>query len=339
MNKKNIFLLIGIAMAFSVMAQDQKQEKNPYPDTLRLVTDSQVEVVFSFYEMRSTAKEQLITNELWKSVLNVMNTSLHKSEEQSGMEISYRKKLTDGQESVVVKVRPVPDGSDLFVIGPKGMQQRSGSRNEFIIYMDKMAIRFYVNNKDQFDEMLEFNIESVWGQLHQKYEENGKKELYKGTGTIKYGDAHISEISSKPNGVDLVELSAGVGLGYYADRFVPDVSYDVSFRLRDRYGNLATRFGLLYTQHYFVSKNEESEFDVDVNGFLSAYFAINTYTEKEYGIGFGYLINQSGDFYKGNTYKLTLYNKKSSRANLAPELVFTDGFKKAFPALRFGLSF
>ncbi|WP_424963166.1 hypothetical protein [Ekhidna sp.] len=268
-----------------------------------------------------------------------METSLDKSIHDDGVAVIYSKHKNEDAAEARIAVTPFETQSDLFVIGKEGMYEQFSDRIDFRIYLDKISISFFVDDISELDHIKNQNIESLWSEIESNKEEfKYRRSQYQAEGISKYGDFKIDKISTD-NPVDFLELSIGVGLGYYADRFVPDISYDVSFRFHNRFGKPSTKFGLLYTQHYFVSRNEESEFNIDLNGFLSGYFAINTTTEKEYGIGFGYLINQNGDFYKGDTFKLTVYNRKSSKTSLTPEIVFTDGFKKAFPALRFGLTF
>ncbi|WP_420316662.1 hypothetical protein [Ekhidna sp.] len=327
-----ILILLPVSIVFA-----QKNDGIKYPDTLKIVTDEKREMLFAFDKMSND--EQYLTNELWLSILNVMESSVKESQHDEGVEVRYIQYKDEEIEEARITVTPLLSKADLFVIGKEGIRQQLSDRFEFQIILPKVSISFFVDDLSQLEHFKNQNLESLWKEIESNKEEFiYKRSLYQAEGQSKYGNFNIDKITTD-NPVDFIELSVGVGLGYYADRFVPDISYDVSFRFTNRLGKPSTKFGLLYTQHYFVSRNEEKEFDVDLNGFLSGYFAINTSTEKEYGIGFGYLINQNGDFYKGDTFKMTIYNRKSSKTNLSPEIIFTDGFKKAFPALRFGLTF
>ncbi|SNS97861.1 hypothetical protein SAMN05421640_1865 [Ekhidna lutea] len=313
----------------------QAPTQSKFPDTLTIVTDTNKKLIFAFNQM--SREEKYLSNELWNSILSVMETSLGRSLYDEGVEVTYIKN-EDAIEARIT-ITPFESKSDVFVIGKEGISEQLSDRIVFTIKLDKVAISFFVDDVSELDHLKSQNIESLWSEIKSsKKEFKYRRSQYQAEGIAKYGDFKINKISSD-NPVDFVELGIGVGLGYYADRFAPDISYDISFRFHNRFGKPSTKFGLLYTQHYFVSRNEESEFDIDLNGFLSGYFAINTSSEKEYGIGFGYLINQNGSFYKGDTFKMTVYNRKSSKTSLSPEIIFTDGFKKAFPALRFGLTF
>ena len=99
----------------------------------------------------------------------------------------------------------------------------------------------------------------------------------------------------------------------------------------------------------------EGDLEIEVNGFLSMYWAV-TPGAKEYGLGIGYLVDQRGDFFKGNTYVISAYSRNTTRKNnirrkstnrtantartsFTPEVILTDNFNQVYPALRFGLSF
>ncbi|WP_370089094.1 hypothetical protein [Ekhidna sp.] len=335
-NKSKIKISI-ILLLFSFGAFAQKSNESIYPDTLIIETEAKIDLKVALY--RASSGDSYLTNELWNSILNVMETAAKSSDYNGGVVVSYRTIDQMGEEMAKVQVKPIESNADVFLIGREEMKEYRSDRYEFEVYQPKVAISFAVNDLDDLDLIKSVDVEAIWEGLNQKQDElDFRRTTYDMSGRMKFDQLNITNID-KGTPKDFIEFSAGVGLGYYADRFVPDISYDVSFRFQNRFGKPSTKFGLLYTQHYFVSRNEENEFDIDLNGFFSGYFAINTMTEKEYGIGFGYLINQNGGFYKGHTYKLTIYNRKSSKTRLSPELIFTDGFKKAFPALRFGLTF
>ncbi|MFK7953644.1 MAG: hypothetical protein AB8B73_12420 [Ekhidna sp.] len=335
--KTNKILVVGILL-FGTFLGKAQDIVNPYPDTLKIETDSQIEVAFSFYRMSD--KKAYLTDDLWKSILGVMESSVESSLYQEGIVVSYQKIKKGDAEVARVKVDELKDKSDVFTIDKEGMKEVYSNRIDFVIYQPKLSISFSMEDLADLEEIKELSVESVWEQVDQKFENEGTRNLYNGNGVFKYGKANLDGIVGGPAVIDQIELSGGIGLGFYRDRFVPDINFKLAVGFPDRLGNQDIQFGLLYTQQYFFDKNVEQEYDLNVNGFLSAFFSKSFRKDYKIGVGAGKLLQQNGDFYQGDTYKFSLYTqKRDSRVNLTPELIFTENFKKAFPALKFGLSF
>ncbi|WP_421764243.1 hypothetical protein [Ekhidna sp.] len=335
--KTNKILVVGMLLLSTFLAKAQHVE-NPYPDTLRMKTDAQVEVIFSFYRMSN--KEDYLTDDLWASILNVMESAVESSSNQSGIVVSYQKVKKEDEELAQVSVEPLKSKADVYLIGNDGMKEVLSNRIDFVIYQPKMSITFSINDLSELQSIKELSVESVWDQIDQKFENEGKRNLYTGTGVFKYGNANLDPTKGGPIKLDNLELSAGVGIGFYRDRFVPDLSFKLAVNFPDRLGNKDLQFGFLYTQQYFFERKPEQEYDLDINGFLTGFFSIEFSDQYKIGAGIGALIQQNGNFYKGNTYKVSLYTeRRDSKINFTPELIFTDDFKQVIPALKFGLSF
>jgi hypothetical protein len=337
MKKTSKIIIVGILLFATFFSQAQ-QEVNPYPDTLKIKTDSQIEVVFSFFRM--SEKEAYMTNDLWQSILSVMESAVESSPKQEGVIVSYRKVKKGEEEVAKVEVDELKSNADIFLIDNEGMKEIHSDRIDFVIYQPKMTITFSLEELSDLEEVKELSVASVWDQIAQKFENAGKRNLYFGEGTFKFGKANLKAITGTPGGLDQLELSAGVGIGFYRDRFVPDLNFKLAVNFPDRLGNTDLQFGLLYTQQYFFEENVQQEFDVDVNGFLTGFFSIEFSKNYKIGAGVGALIRQEGSFYQGDTYKFSLYTeKRDSKINFTPELIFTDNFKQLIPALKFGLTF
>lgn len=333
--KKLIITVVFLTIAMYTQAQ---VKTHPYADTLVLRTDNQVDVKFLFYRMSD--KEVHMKDDLWKSILNIMSTAVSSSTYDGGVTVTYSKIKQGEGEAAKVEVKEIENNSDIFLIESEGMREILADRIEFRIYLSKAAILFSVNSMDDLEAISELSVESVWDQVNLKYKNYGKRNIYSGTGKFKYGKANVANISGRPGGNDSIELSSGVGLGFYRDRFVPDLSFKLGFHLPDRFGNKKLEFGALYTQHYFISTQSEGDSEPDLNGFLSGFISHQFLPNYEIGIAFGALIHRDGDYFKGGTYKLSFYTSKdNSKVEFTPELIFTEDFKSAFPAIRFGLSF
>jgi hypothetical protein len=285
-------------------------------------------------------KEVYLKDDLWRSILNVMSTTIESSASDEGVQVTYSKIYDSEGGMAKIEVKDIEDNSDVFLIGSDGMKEIRSERIEFQILLNKVAITFSLNDIDNLDVIKELSVESVWDQVSLKYENQGKKNIYKGDGVFKYGKANISEITGTPEVTDSIEISMGVGLGYYRDRFIPDLGLKLGFNFPDRFGNAKIQTGLLYTQQYIFTGSEISTDKPNLNGFLTGFFNLKYGNGNEVGFGLGYLIHREGDFYAGDTFKMSLFSQRSSsKFSFTPELVFTNDFKQIFPALKFGLSF
>lgn len=335
--KSSKILVVGMILCGTFLSQAQ-EVVNPYPDTLKMTTDSQTDIIFSFYRMSD--KKSYLTDDLWNSILNIMESAAESSDYEMGIAVTYKKVERDGESKAQVMVEPLKSKADTYLIGNDGMVEILANRIDFVIYQPKMSIAFSLNDLSDLEEFKELSIESVWDQIESKFENEGKRNLYTGTGAFKYGNANILKTNGAPAAVDGLEISAGIGFGFYRDRFAPDLNFRLAVNFPDRLGNEDLKFGFIYSQQYFYQEQPEGDFNLDVNDFLSGFVSSKIGSDREIGIALGMLVRRSGDFYEGNTFKVTGFNRSTkSRINFSPELIFTDDFKKLIPALKFGLSF
>ncbi|MEQ8905591.1 MAG: hypothetical protein RIC88_09815 [Ekhidna sp.] len=334
----NKIVLTILAITMALVGRAQERIENNYPDTIRMTADEGTEMVFAFD--RISKKEAYISNELWKSTISVMETATKNSSIDGGKLVSYEKINVNEKEVVRINIDPLMKG-ETYIIGTDGTEEFEYNRIEFLIKLESLSISFILNDLSNVASIKEVDIESLWSQIDQKFIDEGKRNLYLGTGKFNYGNAKIDQLSAKDIGIDNIEITfIGIGLGYYRDRFVPDLGSKVSFNLQDRLGNDWMKFGILYTQQFFFSRGETNEYQLDRNGWLTGFWKINTKGGDEFGVGIGGLVHRDGGYFEGSTWKLSLYNKGvNSKLTFSPELIFTNGFKSAFPALRFGLSF
>ncbi len=333
---KRILLCLGAFAALGTFAQDRIV--NDYPDSVKMKVDENVEIIFSFY--RISKKSNYYTDELWRSALNVMETAIQNSEIIGGKEIFYTKTLEGGEEVVRVEVKPL-ERKESYIIGSVGTEEFQLNRNEFHLIQEGIYVTFSLNNLNELQAVKEVKIESLWQQIDQKYTDEGSNNVYYGTGAFNYGNANVNSIEAKSSGKDNIALTLfGVGLGYYRDRFVTDLGSKISFKLQDRLGNDWIEIGALFTQQWFFTRDESNDYKANLNGWVTGFFKYQNKHSNEFGVGIGGLVHRSGDFYDGATFKLVAYGqKRGSNFSFSPELIFTNDFKEAFPALRIGLSF
>ncbi|MEM6816608.1 MAG: hypothetical protein AAF600_19835 [Bacteroidota bacterium] len=338
--KKITMIIFGLIMVMVSMAQEANHIalRSNYPDSLVLMMDNKNEIIFLFNRM--SRKSDYFSSDLWKSMLSVMETAVERSEIQEGIQILYE---VSGNEEAKITISELEPVKSIFLIQKDGIKETLLSRIEFLIVQPHVAVSFSIYNSKELNKIKELNVASVWSGITDKSIHKRKESLYLGKGKVKYNEATIDKIEVNKQKLDFMEISAGVGLGYYRDRFVPDWGSKLAFQMHDRLGNKWLEFGFLYTQQYFFERDTENDYDLDLNGFLTGFWKIHA-GGMEYGIGIGSIIHREGDFYEGDTWKLTLHGlygqkKKSLKFTYTPELIFTNDFKQVFPALRIGLSF
>ena len=289
---------------------------------------------------RISEKKGYFNKDLWNSMLSIMETAIKNADRNGGLIVTYEKITKRDGEVAKVEVQPLDISNDIYLIGKDQMKEKRSERIEFVLLFTEVSVSFSLKDLDELTEVRSLDIASVWSQVEMKFKDQGKRNLYAGTGDIKYGKANIHDISGYHKELDNIELSAGVGLGFYRDRFVPDLGFRIAVNMPDRLGKPRLQFGLLYTQHYFFNEVNEGEFNLDINGFLSGFTSLKGIGDYELGLAVGGLIHREGNFYRGKTYKFSVYTQKNeSKISFTPELIFTNNFKEIIPAIRFGLSF
>ena len=235
---KLILILIGIITSIASLAQETIYMNgdsggvyvaageedgriwNLYPDTIRMTVED-VEIIFAFD--RISNKSEYYTDELWQSTLNIMETAVRNSSIQAGKQVTYQKVLKNEKEVGKVEVLPLPS-NETYLIGVDGVQEFDLDRVVFNLIEKDLFVSFSLNDLNQLDQIKELKIESLWQQIDQKYSNEGSNNLYQGGGKFSYGNAQLNELDVLNTRTDNIEITfIGVGLGYYRDRFVPDL--------------------------------------------------------------------------------------------------------------------
>jgi hypothetical protein len=112
--KKNriVYTIIGVFVAAISLAQNEEDASvffitdpnnrvvdDRYADSLIFKTESGMELVFGFKQM--SLKQAYISNDLWDSMLNVMETSVNNSEIVGGKKVVYQILSSDTDKFIV----------------------------------------------------------------------------------------------------------------------------------------------------------------------------------------------------------------------------------------------
>ena len=93
---------------------------------------------------------------------------------------------------------------------------------------------------------------------------------------------------------------------------------------------------------YDFSGSNENKF-FELNHFVSLAwehnFSNSPLEDKWYGFSAGYLVKRNNDFFKENTFRVSVKKRINDTISLKPELYFNDFFKNIYPGVRFTVTF
>lgn len=207
-----------------------------------------------------------------------------------------------------------------------------------------VEMKIYVDDLKDLNLILEdnFKVKAKQAQefLKAEFGENYKK------GIVAWLDlrnedvkGYFQDVSYKTN--DMLILSAGIGSGWVQNTFVADINFRLGFSFGKK-GVFKNTYAVDYSIMYDFSESNENKF-YELNHFLSLAwehnFSNNPDKDKWYGFSAGYLVKRNGDFFKDNTFKVSVNKKINDTFTVQPELYFNDFLKNVYPGVRFSVAF
>lgn len=254
-------------------------------------------------------------------------------------------------------------GEDMWVWNFKEIELSRGKRNtkslvvfedgttfekdfgRYCIYFSyrAMEMKIFVNDLKDLDFFLsdEFNMKAQQSEdfLKKEYGESYKK------GIIAWLDLRGDEVKANSQNnsknLDMLILSGGIGSGWIKNTFVSDINFrfGVSFSKKGVFKNL---YAVDYNMMYDFSESNENKF-FELNHFVSLAWEHNfsdvTGQDKWYGFSVGYLVKRNNDFFKDNTFRVSVNKKINNTFMIKPELYFNDFFKNVYPGIRLSVAF
>jgi hypothetical protein len=153
-----------------------------------------------------------------------------------------------------------------------------------------------------------------------------------GTGKLKLQD-------NRPSGViDMLSLQAGVGANVYRNKFLTDISGEISLQLSQK--------GILRNQFY-VSNNLMFAFNAENTSIINNFTNIgyrrnlsnNVNSPNWLGVELGTLTKRNGDIFQPNTMRLGVNWQAGKHISIAPQLYFNGFFQQVSPGIRVGIGF
>ena len=110
--------LVLLCLVISLATWGQDLNITPYPDTLRVKTDDKNVIVLAIRDVRE--EELSIDDDLWQSILDIMQSSLQTALYNEGVRITYEKVEVNFEEKVKIEVALLEE-SDIFWIDKEGV--------------------------------------------------------------------------------------------------------------------------------------------------------------------------------------------------------------------------
>jgi len=213
----------------------------------------------------------------------------------------------------------------------KGKMSNTGFRDQAYIQGDDFSITITTTDISKINELQVSNcMENVIAKLPYKI---------RWSKTISYEciNGEITELESKNNELDMLQLQLGAGAGLIRNRWVTDISFGVGLKF----------FHKGVPRGPYISSNMIFDFDsenkINLNTFvnLGYQFSLNRNANDPnmLGIELGYLVSRKGELFGENTLKLAFNWSPAKYVTVSPQLYMTDNFKQIFPGIRIGFGF
>jgi hypothetical protein len=327
---------------YSMTALAQEEKYVTHPDTLRVDLAEGQSITFAF--------KNIIKSHFDSEFDSAYSASIDKIESilklDSHMEPAFVKlvnRLVENELRDVVKIIPISQDNKEYMSINDGLQ----NRNEFSkvhFTANNIAVEVYLKKLKDLKTLCNLSLNQLDAKIKEKQKNisSPKKAYYINT---KPEGNSFTDLNISDDGVtDFLTINTGIGAGLFRDKLAPEIAVNADITLGSKHGIKLHRFGLQSSFHYFFDRNIDKSYDMHVNTFVTAYYKYNfsksSISDRWGGIGIGYLVKSRGDYFKGNTFKASIFiSPDDSDISIVPEIIITNDFKSVFPSLRFGLTF
>ncbi|MEO1055084.1 MAG: hypothetical protein AAFX87_30900 [Bacteroidota bacterium] len=230
-----------------------------------------------------------------------------------------------------------------ITIGSNQEIRQSEFNNYFDINLKRLRAQLWLDEIGRTNELLALDFkqiaDSIAIEIGEKPSNRHRYSINTEVIENKVGNLNID----KANALDELELSWGIGAGVIRNTIAPDMGLRLVLRFRNKNNLVKRKMGVLTTLHYLFDRGEDGDFNMHINTFVSGFYGFNLSGDKDprwLSLGIGYLVNESGGYFSGDTFKITAqFETNWNSVDIAPELFITDDFGTIFPGIRFGLTF
>ncbi|MBS1978799.1 MAG: hypothetical protein JST46_15615 [Bacteroidetes bacterium] len=311
---------------------------NLFPDSIRLEFPDQKSLVV--FEMSALNKDLDIISQFPDSLRGWVQV--------------IRKSTSDLKSPCYVEIRVAEDGQTAMVVRrPDKIETNVTVNHQVITELLPPGWRINVKGKgykvlvyaQEFDGLTavsNLSFEMPVTEIKQSIELNplGRKSL-KGRFIVKDGRVQYSDLK-RSIATDFIMGRASAGLGYLADRFYPELNVDILLRLGGRYNRYNQSINFSYNNLFFTERGADGSYKTNINSFVNVSWNKNLNYKGEnpqwIGFGAGYLIQNRGSYFKGNTVKFFI-TKYVGNVMISPEMYLTDDLKSSLLGIKFNYTF
>lgn len=204
------------------------------------------------------------------------------------------------------------------------------------IYVDDLAdLSFFTS--ETFKEKAHEGTESIIKKVGEGY----RKSPVQAWVDLRGDAAKVYVQSPAFKYLDMLIITGGIGSGWVKNTFVSDLDFRLGLGFSRR-GMMKNIYAVDWNMMYDFSNSNENHF-FEINHFLSLSwehnFSNTPNEDKWYGFSAGYLVKRNHDFFKKNTFRVSVKKKINDTISLKPELYFNDFLKNIYPGIRVSVAF
>lgn len=339
---KSILTALLLALALSAAAQPSFKL---YPDSIRVEMPEQGGVVV--FELKEFIQSEAYIRGFSATlgdVLGQVRQSLGENLQTMKPQRIEVQIGPEGTKEVGVSVKPYgekklmtiqaqdPEVTRVTILSNRGIVELLPPGWEILLTSKSYRVKVYAADFVSLESISKQDFAMVADAVRKDVDQNhlGRKSIEAQISMKQNAVASQSIAYIHPGDQIFMTFQAGVGL--YQNIIYPELSFKMGLSFRDHMRRPHFRTSLVASRLFFAERTTEG-FNAYPNSFLSGIFEMN-FDRKSgkaswSGIGLGFLVNRSGNYFQGNTGKFFItHTVTGSRFSMVPEFYLTDDFKK-----------
>ena len=317
-------------------------------DTIRYKFDKMlIEVASSDYVNYNPGEEQIQQGiEQVQQILKEM--SITPPEEGKKVVISLHdldgKLLTSNYQDLKLKLEE-ENSKGLIVFDDGTIFEKDFGQYCIFLISRQVNVKVFVENLSDLNffssETFKVKAKEATNAVREKAGAGYRKSPVQACVEISGGTPEVYIQSSPYKSLDMLYLTGGIGSGWVKNTFVSDISFRLGLGFA-RKGMIKNIYSIEWSMMYDFSNSNNNKF-FELNHFASFgwehNFSNSPLEDKWYGFSVGYLVKRNNDFFKENTFRVSVKKKINDTISLKPELYFNDFLKNVYPGIRLSVTF
>ncbi|MDD1443829.1 hypothetical protein MEO93_26480 [Dolichospermum sp. ST_sed3] len=311
---------------------------NLLPDSIRIEFPDQKALVI--FEMNNVTKNSGVIEHFGDSLKGWLQAIRRSS---SDLESPKRAEITikeNGEKKIIIYV--APDVKTYLTVKENAVTELLPPGWEISVRAKDYKTYVYAQEFSALVQVANQNFTLAVEKIKEDIRMNPlRRKTLKSRIILKEDKVQYSEMKRKIAS-DFIVGTASAGLGYLGDKFYPELNLNVTLRFGGRFDPNNNKVTFSYNNLFLAEKSTDGSYNTHINSFISVAWNKNLNYRHEHplwiGIGAGYLIQNRGDYFKGNTFKFFI-SKDVGNVSITPELYMTDDFKKSLLGIKFNYTF